>query len=207
MARGSIMSMNTPIMTAMRICIRYCMNAVSEPTSTRPWSTRWPPNQRTAAVARLRMSMMTGNIVTKTRPIFRLSFVRAVLASVKRFDSKSSRPKARTTRMPAICSRSSPLMLSSFCCIFLNSGMSSAAMTATTTASTATATMTSHDIPASWRSAMITPPTAMIGAATMKLKNSSVVICTCCTSLVARVVSVAAPKRDMSSEVKRLTLS
>ena len=60
------------------------MNAVSEPTSTRPSSTRWPPNHSTAAVARLRMSMMTGNMVTNTRPMFRLSLVICWFASVNR---------------------------------------------------------------------------------------------------------------------------
>ncbi|WIM71775.1 hypothetical protein QP028_08905 [Corynebacterium suedekumii] len=44
MARGSIIAMNVPIITATRICSRYCRNAVNEPTWTRPASTRWPPN-------------------------------------------------------------------------------------------------------------------------------------------------------------------
>ena len=93
--------------------------------------------------------MITGNMVTKTRPMFRLSLVMSWFASVKRFVSCSSRPNARTTRMPAICSRSRPLMLSSFSCIFLNMGMSTAAMMATTTVSVSTAVTTSQDMPAS----------------------------------------------------------
>jgi hypothetical protein len=39
-ARGNIMNMKVPIMTAIRICSRYCMKAVSAPTSTSPASTR-----------------------------------------------------------------------------------------------------------------------------------------------------------------------
>ena len=39
-ARGIIMTMNTPIITAMRICSRYCKKAVSEPISTSRASTR-----------------------------------------------------------------------------------------------------------------------------------------------------------------------
>ncbi len=41
---------------------------------------------------------------------------------------------------------------------------------------------------------MITPPTAMIGAMTIMVKVINVSICTCCTSLVLRVMSEGAPK-------------
>ena len=81
----------------------------------------------------------------------------------------------------------------------LNSGIRIAAVTPTTTARTSTAVTTSHDIPASWRSAMMMPPMAMMGAATMKFMNNRNVICTCWTSFVPRVTSVAAPKCAISS--------
>ena len=43
------------------------------------------------------------------------------------------------------------------------------------------------------RSAMITPPTIMIGADTAIVQAISTSICTCCTSLVLRVISDGAP--------------
>ena len=67
-ARGIIMTMKTPIMTEVRIWSRYWRNAVSEPIWISPASTRWPPNQSTAAVARCRIIMMTGNMRTKMLP-------------------------------------------------------------------------------------------------------------------------------------------
>ena len=44
------------------------------------------------------------------------------------------------------------------------------------------------------RSAMITPPTIMIGEETAMVQAISTSICTCCTSLVLRVISDGAPK-------------
>ena len=40
---------------------------------------------------------------------------------------------------------------------------------------------------------MITPPTAMIGAATIMVALMTTSICTCCTSFVVRVISDGAP--------------
>ena len=87
MARGSIIAMKVPIMTAARIWSRYCRNAVSEPTLTKPSSTRWPPNHRTAPVATLRITVMSGNITTKSRPMFKDRRVIFLFSSVKRSDS------------------------------------------------------------------------------------------------------------------------
>ena len=115
-ARGSIIAMNAPIMTAARICSRYCRKAVSEPTCTSPWSTRIPPNHITAPVATFRISMITGNISTKRLPIFSDNPVRSVFAASKRRVSCSSRVKARTTRTPVICSRKMPLIRSILPC-------------------------------------------------------------------------------------------
>ena len=69
-ARGIIMAMKMPIMTAMRICSRYCRKAVSEPICISPASTRWPPNHSTAAVAMCRIMLISGNISTKRLPTF-----------------------------------------------------------------------------------------------------------------------------------------
>ena len=45
---------------------------------------------------------------------------------------------------------------------------------------------------------MTTPPTIMIGAATISVQLSSTSICTCCTSLVFRVIKDGAPNRPTS---------
>ena len=194
MARGSIMAMKVPIMTAARICMRYWRKAVSEPTSTSPSSTRWPPNQSTAPVATLRITVMMGNIVTNRLPILSESCVMSSLASVKRSVSWASRTKARTTRMPVICSRSVPLMASSLSCMTRKSGMSLAMSAEMTPRSTATETHTSQERPASSRMAMMMPPMAIIGADTMKFMVIMNVIWTCWTSFVPRVMSVGVPK-------------
>ena len=52
----------------------------------------------------------------------------------------------------------------------------------------------SQDSPTSWRSAMMMPPTHMIGAATSIVQVITTSICTCWTSLVLRVISDGAPK-------------
>ena len=83
-ARGIIMAMNVPIMTAMRICSRYCRNAVRAPTCISPESTRWPPNHSTAAVERCRIMPMAGNIRTNSEPIFSETSVSSLLASPNR---------------------------------------------------------------------------------------------------------------------------
>jgi hypothetical protein len=53
---------------------------------------------------------------------------------------------------------------------------------------------------------MTMPPMHMIGMVTMKLRNMTNTICTCCTSLVPRVISVGTPKVPMSWELNRSTL-
>ena len=122
-ARGIIMAMKVPIMTAMRICSRYCRKAVREPTCISPASTRWPPNQSTAAVEMCRIMPMAGNISTNKEPIFSETSVRSLLAAPKRSASWGSRTKARTTRMPMICSRRTPLSRSIFSCMERKSGI------------------------------------------------------------------------------------
>ena len=204
-ARGSIMNMKVPIITAIRICSRYCMNAVREPTCTSSWSTRCPPNQRTAAVARCRIMVMIGPISTNSRPIRTEVSVRAALASVNRSASWRSRTKARTTRMPMICSRITPLMASMLSCIRWNRGISRPTMIPTITSRIGTETHTSQDRPASSCTAMMIPPTDMIGTMTMKFSAISTTIWTCWTSLVPRVIRVGAPKRPTSSAENRST--
>ncbi len=52
---------------------------------------------------------------------------------------------------------------------------------------------------------MTIPPTAMIGAITSIVNVISTSICTCCTSLVLRVISDGAPKWPTSRAEKRPT--
>ena len=68
----------------------------------------------------------------------------------------------------------------------------------TTRNSAGTQTASSHERPRSSRIAISTPPTIMIGAATIIVQLISTSICTCCTSLVLRVISDGAPIRCTS---------
>ena len=67
------------------------------------------------------------------------------------------------------------------------------------------ATATSQNMPTSSRRAMMTPPIMVIGAVTNRVVLSSTSICTCCTSLVVRVISDGAPKWLSSREEKAST--
>ena len=66
-------------------------------------------------------------------------------------------------------------------------------MYATTAIRIGTITRSSADSGESWRNAMITPPTQMIGAEIIMVKLSSTTIWTCWTSLVVRVIREGAP--------------
>ena len=70
--------------------------------------------------------------------------------------------------------------------------------TPTLTTSAGTLTPSNQDRPRSSRSAMITPPTIMIGAVTIIVQESRTSICTCWTSFVFHVISEGAPKRTTS---------
>lgn len=59
----------------------------------------------------------------------------------------------------------------------------------------------------SWLSAMMTPPTHMIGAETIIVNVISTSIWTCWTSLVVRVISDGAPKVAISRAEKDCTRS
>ena len=138
--------------------------------------------------------MTTGNIAASHRPARIETWVRSALAVPKRSASCSSRTKARTTRMPVICSRSSRLTSSIFSCITRKLGTMRRTMSATSPASTGTVRTMSQDSPTSSRVAITIAPTIMIGAETIMVKPVRTSICTCCTSLVSRVISDGAPK-------------
>jgi hypothetical protein len=61
------------------------------------------------------------------------------------------------------------------------------------------------DKPTSWRSAMITPTTIVMGAAMAIVQAITTSICTCCTSLVIRVIRDGAPKVPTSRAEKSVT--
>ena len=54
--------MMVAINTAARICMKYDRNAMSEPTCIWPASIRRPPNQMSATLETLMVSVVTGNI-------------------------------------------------------------------------------------------------------------------------------------------------
>ena len=61
------------------------------------------------------------------------------------------------------------------------------------------------DRPTSWRSAMNTPTTIVIGAAIAIVDAITTSIWTCCTSFVIRVISDGAPKVPTSRAEKSVT--
>lgn len=120
--------------------------------------------------------------------------VRLAFASAKRRPSDSPRTNARITRTPVICSRSTWLIRSILACMDRNCGTTRTNIAPMTTAITGTATPSRGERALPSRSAMITPPTHMIGAMTMSIsaicRNSWI----CWMSLVLRVISDGVPK-------------
>ncbi len=70
---------------------------------------RLAPNQMTPTLEVLMMNSSVGNISAISRPAISEVWVSASLTSPNRSTSSGSRTKARTTRTPVICSRSTPL--------------------------------------------------------------------------------------------------
>ena len=67
-------------------------------------------------------------------------------------------------------------------------------------------TAMSQESPTSCWSAMMTPPIASMGADTKSVQVMSTTICTCCTSLVVRVMSEGAPNWETSRSENSLTV-
>lgn len=97
-----------------------------------------------------------------------------------------------------ICSRSTRFTVSSRSCIVRNSGRIFATMMLTEIPSTGTTASSTAESGTSCPSAMMMPPTHMIGADTISVNAISTSIWTCWTSLVVRVISEGAPKRPSS---------
>ena len=119
--------------------------------------------------------------------------MRSPLASSKRSASCGSRTKARTTRMPVICSRITRLIWSMRSCISWKAGTISATITPRMTAAAGMATARITERPGSSRTAMTMPTTIVIGAPIAIVQVITTSICTCWTSLVMRVISDGAP--------------
>jgi hypothetical protein len=171
---------------------------MSVPSCSVPSFTRLAPNQITATLERLISRLTVGNIIVISRPPRRAVAVRSWLAASKRAFSSGSRTNARTTRMPVICSRSTRLMLSMQSCMRLNAGTMRTTIEPRAIAATGIATSRIAERPTSSRRAKITPTTSVIGAAMAIVAAITTSICTCCTSLVMRVISDGAPKRPTS---------
>ncbi len=95
--------------------------------------------------------------------------------------------------MPVICSRRIRFTPSMRSCMARKPGTIREITNPTARNSSGTQTASSQDSPRSSRIAISTPPTIMIGAATIIVQVISTSICTCCTSLVLRVISEGAP--------------
>lgn len=171
-----------------------------------PSSIRNDPNQITATLEMFMTSMTTGNMSAISRPARSATSVTSSFALPNRSDSMSSRTKARTTRIPVSCSRSTLFTASIRTCILRNSGTIRVTISPTQTSSTGTATAINHDSCASCRTAMITPPILSIGAATIRVQDMRTNCWTCWTSLVERVMRDAAPKRLTSCSENSPTL-
>ena len=131
--------------------------------------------------------------------------VRSAFASPNRWPSGLVRTNARITRTPVICSRSTWLIRSILTCMTRNCGTTVISMAPMTTAITGTATTSRSDSTAPSLTAMIIPPTHMIGAMTISVspicRNSWI----CWISLVLRVIRDGVPKRFISRAEKDCT--
>jgi hypothetical protein len=166
---------------------------------------RRAPNQMTATLEPLITSITIGNMRAMSRPADSDVSVRSSLTRSKRAASCGSRTKARTTRMPVICSRRTRLTPSIRSCIRRNRGTIPATTRPRPIPRTGRLTARSQDSPASCRSAMSTPPTTVIGAAMAIVQVMATSSWTCCTSLVMRVMSDGAPKVPTSWAEKAVT--
>ena len=140
------------------------------------------------------MMMITmGNISAIRRPALSEVSVTSLLTLANRAVSCGSRTNARTTRIPVICSRRTRFNPSIRSCITRNCGTICEITIPIQIVSNGILTSRIDDSPTSTRSAMMVPPIAVIGAAISKVHVINTIICTCCTSLVMRVMSDGAP--------------
>ena len=155
---------------------------------------RSAPIQSTRILDALMMNITVGNITAIRRPVRNAVAVRSSLASSKRASSSGSRTKARTTRMPVICSRRTLLTRSTRSCMSWNAGTILRITLPRINTAAGMLTTRTIDRPVSVRTAMMTPITIVSGAATIIVHAVTTMIWTCWTSFVIRVISDGAPK-------------
>ena len=175
------------------------------PIGIAPSLTRRPPNQSTATLDRFRIAISVGMARAKIRLTRSVVEVRSAFAAWNRRCSDGTRRNARITRTPVICSRSTWLMRSILACMDRNSGTTMTRITPITTAMTGTATASSGDSAEPSLTAMITPPTHMIGAMTIRVRAICRNSWICWTSLVLRVMRDGVPKSFISRAEKACT--
>ena len=158
-----------------------------------------------ATVERFRITVRAGIIKANSRPTLSCVAVRSSLASPKRCSSRRTRSKARMTRTPLSTSRVTWLTRSIFFCIDMNRGIARLVTRPMKTPITGIDTRITALSGTLSRSAMMRPPMAISGAMTTTLSTMSTTICTCCTSLVVRVMSEGVPKRLTSACEKPCT--
>ena len=97
--------MNTAIITANRICMTYCRNAMRLPIGISPLETRMLPNHRMATDDRLKIAISSGSITANRRFTCKDVAVRSWFATSNRSSSCLVRTNARITRTPLSASR------------------------------------------------------------------------------------------------------
>ena len=107
--------------------------------------------------------VISGDMQTMSLPVYNCVFIRSMLASSKRFFSKSSLEKARITDTPVRISRDTRFILSTSFCIILNFGMDNLIRMNTSAIIVTTATTISQFRPVSVVEIMMIPPIARIG--------------------------------------------
>ena len=152
----------------------------------------------TATLDRFMIAITDGNASAKIRLMRNAVEVRPAFASPNRSASASVRTNARMTRTPVICSRSTWLIRSIRACIDRNCGTTPTRTAPISTSITGTDTASSGESAALSCRAMITPPTLMIGAITIRVSPACTSTCTCWMSFVLRVISDGVPKRCIS---------
>ena len=163
------------------------------------------PIHSTATLDALMMKLTVGNIADISRPPRSDTSVRSALADSNRTFSCGSRTNARTTRMPVICSRITRFTWSIRSCILRNAGTMNDTRMPSRIAQVGIANTSTIESWRLWRSAKNSPTTIVIGAATAIVHSITVSICTCCTSLVMRVINDGAPNEPTSRAEKSVT--
>ena len=197
--------MNEMLSRENSILIAYWTKAMSPPTSRLPASTLWLPIHMRPIIVKLMVNMMRGIIDAMIRLTLRWVSTKSLLAASNRSASCSSRLKARTTRIPVRFSRRTRLSLSILAWMALKRGIPLRIPQVIKRARKGRAHISVRDRSGSMDTAIMTPPTAMMGALTTILRVIRTTIWTWVMSLVVRVMSDAVPSLSNSRREKRST--